>query len=69
MGEKELAFIATFKAVLDSLDLGQLFGLCLYPGDDFMGSCEVTRGNVNVNLEPKDVSQFDPPKSVPSRAV
>lgn len=54
MGKKELAFIATFKTVLDSLDLGQLFGLCLYPGDDFMGSCEVTRGDVNVNLEPKD---------------
>lgn len=55
MGEREEAFVAEFKAELDRLGLGQLFGLCEYPGNDFEGSFEITRGNSNINLEPKDV--------------
>jgi hypothetical protein len=55
MGEKEVAFVAAFKQLLDEKNLAGMFGLCEYPGDDFEGTCEITMGSANINLKPKDV--------------
>lgn len=57
MGEKERAFVAEFKRLLDARNILRTFGLCVYPGDDFEGRCEITMGSANINLIPKDVSQ------------
>jgi hypothetical protein len=57
MGEKERAFVAEFKRLLDGQNLAGMFGLCEYPGDDFEGTCEITMGSANINLKPKDVRQ------------
>jgi len=54
MGEKERAFVAEFKRLLDGQNLTEMFGLCEYPGDDFEGTCEITMGSANINLKPKD---------------
>ena len=50
--------MADFKRLLDSLEIPDLFGLCRYPGDDFEGLSEITRGKANINLKPADVSHF-----------
>jgi hypothetical protein len=55
MGEKERAFVADLKCLLDEKNLTEMFGLCEYPGDDFEGTCEITVGSVNINLKPRDV--------------
>jgi hypothetical protein len=57
MGERERAFVADFKRLLDGQNLVGMFGLCEYPGDDFEGTCEITMGSANINLKPKDVRQ------------
>ncbi|KAK5988187.1 hypothetical protein PT974_12327 [Cladobotryum mycophilum] len=54
MGEDELLFIQKFKALLESYGATEVFGLCLYPGDDFNGLCEITVGRANINLKPAD---------------
>ncbi|KAF2844423.1 hypothetical protein T440DRAFT_327514 [Plenodomus tracheiphilus IPT5] len=54
IGEKETAFVADFKRLLDEKNLTKMFGLCEYPGDDFEGTCEITMGSANINLKPKD---------------
>lgn len=56
-GEKETAFVADFKRLLDENNVMEMFGLCEYPGDDFEGTCEITMGSANINLKPKDVCQ------------
>ena len=57
MGDKELAFVAKFKDLLDQMNLAEQLGLVEYAGDDYEGSCEITMGSVNVDLKPKDVRQ------------
>ena len=57
MGEKERAFVAKFKRLLDEKNVAGMFGLCEYPGDDFEGTCEITMFSANINLKPKDVRQ------------
>ena len=54
--DNQLEFISKFKDQLAArgLDNG-IFGLARYPGDNFAGSCEITQGRANVNLQPKDV--------------
>lgn len=54
MGEKELAFAAKFKNLLEQLKLTVKLGLVEYPGDDYEGSCEITMGQSNINLKPGD---------------
>jgi hypothetical protein len=54
MGEKERAFVAKFKRLLDEKNVAGMFGLCEYPGDDFEGTCEITMFSANINLKPKD---------------
>ncbi|EEQ29479.1 conserved hypothetical protein [Microsporum canis CBS 113480] len=51
----ELGFIKEFDKLVQRHDASDLFGLCLYPGDDFEGSCEITVGRANINLKPADV--------------
>ena len=52
---RELNFMAKFKAAITDKNLGGLFGLSRYPGDNFPGSLEITQGRSNINLEPNDV--------------
>ncbi|KAF1972834.1 hypothetical protein BU23DRAFT_589810 [Bimuria novae-zelandiae CBS 107.79] len=59
MGEKERAFVASLKRLLDEKNLSEVFGLCEYLGDDFEGICEITISSANINLKPKDF--FSPP--------
>ncbi|KAL5351012.1 hypothetical protein ACLOAV_004586 [Pseudogymnoascus australis] len=54
MGEKERAFVADFKRLLDENNVAGVFGLCEYPGDDFEGTCEISTASANINLTPKD---------------
>ena len=65
MGHSELAFIAKFKTLLDKHNLTDVFGLARYPGDDFQGTCEITIGNVNINLQPDDVGPSANPRASP----
>ncbi|KAM5468049.1 hypothetical protein MferCBS49748_003577 [Microsporum ferrugineum] len=55
IGLAELDFIKEFDKLLQRHDASDLFGLYLYPGDDFEGSCEITMGRANINLKPADV--------------
>jgi hypothetical protein len=57
MGEKEHAFVADFKCLLDKMNVAGVFGLCEYPGDDFEGTCEISTPSANINLTLKDVRQ------------
>ncbi|KAF3481525.1 uncharacterized protein GIQ15_04284 [Arthroderma uncinatum] len=54
IGPAELSFMEEFDKLLQHHDASDLFGLCLYPGDDFEGSCEITVGRANINLKPAD---------------
>lgn len=56
MGQDELSFVAIFRELLQKKNLTKLFGLCIYPGDDFKGTCEITMNRANINLQPDDVS-------------
>lgn len=52
----ELAkFLLAFQDLLHKHNLVNVFGLCCYPGDDFPGRTEITRGRANINLLPTDV--------------
>jgi hypothetical protein len=55
IGEKERAFVAEFKRLLNRQNLTRMFSLCKYLGDNFKGTCEITIGLANINLKPKDV--------------
>ncbi|KAM5477015.1 hypothetical protein MauCBS54593_000286 [Microsporum audouinii] len=55
IGPAELDFMKEFDRLLQQHDASDIFGLCLYPGDDFEGSCEITVGRANINLKPADV--------------
>jgi hypothetical protein len=57
ISEKETSFIIKFKRLLEENGLVEMFGLCVYPGDDFEGSREITMGSVNINPKPNDVRQ------------
>ncbi|KAK5738258.1 hypothetical protein LTR17_006135 [Elasticomyces elasticus] len=54
-GREELDFLLELKGKLDELGLLHLFGVARYPGDEFPGSCEITQGMTNINLQPKDM--------------
>ncbi|EFE37717.1 hypothetical protein TRV_07632, partial [Trichophyton verrucosum HKI 0517] len=54
IGPAELNFMEEFDKLLQQHGASDLFGLCLYPGDDFEGSCEITVGRANINLKPAD---------------
>lgn len=60
LGKKELAFVKGFRHLLEEKGLMEVFGLCQYPGDDFDGTCEITKDKANINLQPADVSQSSP---------
>ncbi|KAE9566761.1 hypothetical protein CGMCC3_g17072 [Colletotrichum fructicola] len=49
-----MEFVDRFKTLLKDLGLIGFLGLSRYPGDDFQGSCEITNGRANINLEPQD---------------
>jgi hypothetical protein len=49
-------FVAAFKRWLAEKGVTDLFGLCVYLGDDFKSTCEITMDAANINLKPKDVS-------------
>lgn len=51
------AFFHDFKGLLSKYKAYGVFGLCRYPGDDFPGRVEVTKGRANINLKPDDVSR------------
>jgi hypothetical protein len=52
----KVRFLQSFQHLLQKHNAAGLFGLCRYPGDDFEGRIEITRGRANINLLPKDVS-------------
>ncbi|KAN0095803.1 hypothetical protein V8E51_016514 [Hyaloscypha variabilis] len=54
MGEKERAFVAEFKRLLDKKNVAGMFGLCEYPGDYFEDTCEIAMFSAHINLKPKD---------------
>jgi hypothetical protein len=49
-------FLQAFQRLLQKHNAIGLLGLCRYPGDDFSGRIEITRGRANINLLPRDVS-------------
>lgn len=49
-------FLQEFQRLLQKHNATGLFGLRRYPGDDFRGRIEITRGRANINLLPGDVS-------------
>jgi hypothetical protein len=55
IGPRELAFGAALKHFLEALNAQHVFGICQYPGDDFQGTCEITKDKANTNLDPNDV--------------
>ncbi|KAH7308330.1 hypothetical protein BKA65DRAFT_531010 [Rhexocercosporidium sp. MPI-PUGE-AT-0058] len=55
IGEKERAFVAKFKRLLNKKNVAGMFDLCEYPGDDFEGTYKITMFLANINLKPKDV--------------
>ncbi|CAJ2505492.1 Uu.00g128860.m01.CDS01 [Anthostomella pinea] len=51
---KVLAFVEALASRLRETDTVGLFGLCVYPGDDFEGRVEITEARANINLHPSD---------------
>ncbi|RPA78099.1 hypothetical protein BJ508DRAFT_370434 [Ascobolus immersus RN42] len=51
---KVVGFVKAFADCLERLGLEGVLGLCAYPGDDFQGRVEVTKGRANISLHPKD---------------
>jgi hypothetical protein len=49
-------FLQAFQSLLQKHNAAGLFGLCRYPGDNFRGRIEITRGRANINLLPRDIS-------------
>lgn len=56
IGQDEFSFVATFKDLLQKEGLVKLFGLCIYPGDDFKGTYKITINKANINLQPDNIS-------------
>ena len=48
-------FLQAFQDLLQKHGLVNVFGLCCYPGGDFLGRTEISRGTANNNLLSTDV--------------
>ncbi|KAI6352284.1 hypothetical protein MCOR25_009465 [Pyricularia grisea] len=53
------AFAAEFLELIQSVDATGLFGLCVYPGDDFETTIETTEGRANITFPLKPDSKID----------